>query len=133
MVDAAVAAHPKDPRFLQLAATVYEAQGDKAGAELTLRQVIDLDRGNLNAAMWLAAQMPDKQPEAIKMLERLLERRPRAVTARFELATRLEKTGKIEEARKQYDAVVTEATRPEFSTIRARATARKLELLPGSQ
>ena len=113
-VEAAIAAHPRDPGYLLLAARLYSAAHDPARTEATLRRAVEIDRTNERAVLLLADLLASnhRPDEARRSLEQLIERRPRAVAAQTSLGTLLEQTGHTREAR--------EHTRRSWPGIRAR-------------
>jgi tetratricopeptide (TPR) repeat protein len=126
-VDAALAAHPKDVHIMQIAARVYAAGNDTQRLDEVSRTMVQLDPTDVSAA--LAMSNGRAQPEETqRVLEALLQRRPRALEARFALGTLLERTGHADEARKQYEAMLAEPARPDNERIRSRAMARKQAL-----
>jgi cellulose synthase operon protein C len=78
-IEEALVAHPRDPRYLELAARIYATERDTLRTEVTLRKLIDAQPGNLGAALTLARSLSREHPQdARKVLEQLLERRPQA-------------------------------------------------------
>jgi tetratricopeptide (TPR) repeat protein len=120
--EAALAAHPQDVRVLQIAARVYAAGNDTQRLDEISRKVVQLDPTDMTAALAV------KPPETLHVLESLLQRRPRALEARFALGMLLERMGRTDEARKQYETVLAEPARPDNARLRGRAMARKQAL-----
>jgi tetratricopeptide (TPR) repeat protein len=119
-VEKALAGHPRDSDYLQAAAQVYAADNDQSRADAMLREALVLDRSDLTAALSLltptfASQHPD---EARRVLEQLLEVRPRAIEARYRLGQLYEQIGRTDAAVRQYQAVLVEAPRAETDWIR---------------
>src|SRR5207244_2986295 len=80
--EAAAASHPRDPAYLELAARVYAADRDSANAESTNRRILEVQPGNLPAALALSRALARPRPhDAKRVLEQLLEHRPRATEA----------------------------------------------------
>jgi tetratricopeptide (TPR) repeat protein len=125
-VDGAVSRHPSDGTYLRLAADVYAATKDAPGAEALRRRAIVLDPADATAVMALVTdEFVSRYPHgARQMLERLLERRPRVVTARVMLASIYEQTDRKAEAVDLYRAVVAEPVRPDTELPIARASVR---------
>jgi cellulose synthase operon protein C len=108
--DAALARHPKDVRYLEIAARTYAADNDAARAEAALRKVLEGDRGNVPAAVLLARTIsPKSAEEATRVLRQVLERRPRSVEARDTLAGILEQMGRRADARQEYEKIKEES------------------------
>ena len=108
LVDPAVAAHPTNPGYLLLTAQVYTADNNLRRSETTLRQVLEIDRGNVQASMSLAdlLQRQSRHEEASKVLEQLIERRPRLLEAQMALAMLEERIGRAPAAQARYEKIV---------------------------
>lgn len=84
----AMAAHPREPHYLEAAALVYAADHDAARQEATLRKLLEVQPGNLTAALTLSRALAKQHPDqARQVIQKLLERRPQAAEAQRELVT----------------------------------------------
>jgi tetratricopeptide (TPR) repeat protein len=119
-VDQAVAARPNDPTFLQLGSRVFRAEGDLQRAETALRRALDLEPGNIRAALSLAEVLSDqkKHSDAVQLLESVVARQPSSIPAQTALAVQLEQMGRTAEARTRYRRIVLEE--PGATTAAAR-------------
>ena len=108
-VEQAVAAHPKDPGYLLLAARTSRAAGDAQSAESTLRTILDIDPGHAEAELSLVDVLAhqNRREEATQLIKRALTRPPSSFELQVRLATLLEETGHVTEARRRYEAIVT--------------------------
>lgn len=126
--EAALARHPRDPRYLEVAARAYAADNDAARAEGALRKVLELDRANVGVALSLSGAIATRHPEeAAQMLQQAIERRPRSVAARDGLAGILERMGRNADARKEYEKISElsyQNTSPEMTAFRSKAASR---------
>jgi tetratricopeptide (TPR) repeat protein len=109
-VDPAVARHPREPDYLLLAARVAAAQNDAARAEKALRMILEIDPSHEQALLELAAVLSrnGRQKEVQPVIEQALVRRPDASELRMALGGILERQGQLDEARKEYEVVITD-------------------------
>ncbi len=110
-VETKLAASPRNVEVLMLSARTSFAAGDPARAEQALRQVIDIDAEHL-PAYDLLGQLYVKQQrlaDAQAEFERLAKRRTGSTGARTMVATLLHLQNRLDDARKQYEAIVHDA------------------------
>jgi cytochrome c-type biogenesis protein CcmH/NrfG len=125
-IDEALPAHSTDADYLYATARIHQAAGDGAGREQLLRRTLDANPAQVSAALDLLS--PDfvqaHAAEAVRILERLLDKRPRAIEARERLAGIYERAGRGADARSQYEAILKERDRRPDSPVVSRAEAR---------
>jgi tetratricopeptide (TPR) repeat protein len=107
-VETALAAHPSDSRYLLLAARVYTAESDAHLTEATLRRVLTLDSANIDAVLTLSDLLirQNRSTEAKRVLEQLVQQRPRSTNVQTSVAMLLERMGQVGEARLHYQKIV---------------------------
>jgi tetratricopeptide (TPR) repeat protein len=107
-VERAVAAHPNDARYLLLAVRTSRAAGDTGRAESTLRKILGTDPAHAEAALLLADVLAqqNRREEATQLIRQALTRAPSSVELQMALATLLDDTGHVAEARALYEEVV---------------------------
>ena len=122
-VDQAIAAHPKDPEYLLLAVQTSQAEGDAPRVESMLRQILDIDPGQAQAALLLADVLAhqNRRDEATRMLEQALTRRPSSFELQVSLANLLDDTGHVAEARARYEEIL--ATNTQAFAVSSRLAA----------
>jgi tetratricopeptide (TPR) repeat protein len=102
---------PKNPVLRYLAAQTYAASGDQAKTEQTLRQVIDLAPDTMEAYVALGRLYvtQKKLDEARTEFDHAAARRPNEVAPATMAAMILQMQDKPEDARKRYEAIVTQS------------------------
>ena len=107
-VETALGAHPSDSRYLLLAARVYSAENDGHLTEATLRRVLTLDPANIDAVLTLSDLLirQNRSTEAKRVLEQLVQQRPRSTNIQTSVAMLLERMGQAGEARLRYQKIV---------------------------
>jgi cellulose synthase operon protein C len=107
-VDAAVAAHPRDPDYLLLAGRVHAAEHDAPRAEAMFRKALELDPLYETAALALGDFLAAGRrcEDAKQVLEQLIIRRPDSIDAYTSLGLLLEKMGRPREARTEYEKLL---------------------------
>ena len=123
LVEQGVAAHPKHPGYLLLAARTARAAGDTRRAESMLRAILNIDPGHAEAELLLIDNLnrQNRREEANQLIQRALTRPPSSFELQVSLATLLEETGHFAEARTRYEAIVT--TNPKSGAVAARLAA----------
>lgn len=122
-VEAASAAHPNDPEYLLLAARVYAAENDAHRTESALRRVLSIDPVNIDAGLTLSDFLvrQHRQDEAKRLLEQLVERRPRSIEVQTSLAMLLERMGHTGDARASYERIIAQDPRAATASYRLAA------------
>ena len=102
---------PKNPVLRYLAAQTYAASGDQAKTEQTLRQVIDLAPDTMEAYVALGRLYvtQKKLDQARTEFDHAAARRPNEVAPATMAAMILQMQDKPEDARKRYEAIVTQS------------------------
>jgi tetratricopeptide (TPR) repeat protein len=123
LVEQGVSAHPKHPGYLLLAARTARAVGDARRAEAMLRAILNIDPEHAEAELQLIDNLTrqNRREEANELIERALTRQPSSFELQVALATLLEETGHLAEARTRYEAIVT--ANPKTGAVAARLAA----------
>ena len=131
-VEMALARHPRDPRYLHVAAQVYAADNDQARADMLLKAALASDRSHLPSVQSLLtpAFTSTHPAEARRVLETFLEVRPRAIEVRYQLGRLYEQAGLNDAALRQYQFILAEAPRLELEEIKNMAVVRARSLEP---
>jgi tetratricopeptide (TPR) repeat protein len=122
-VDQAVAAHPKDPAYLLLAAQISQAEGDASHVESILRKILDIDPGQVQANLLLADVLThqNRRDEATRVIQQGLARRPSSFDLQVSMANLLDETGHVAEARARYEDIL--AANTQASAVSSRLAA----------
>lgn len=108
-LEKAVALDPKSSQAAYYLAVAKEQLGDKKGAEEGYKKAVELDPTNASAAQNLAAiylEDPPRPDDAIKLLKVALAKTPKDVPLMQNLAYAYSLKDDIENASKQYDAII---------------------------
>jgi tetratricopeptide (TPR) repeat protein len=107
-VETALAAHPSDSRYLLLAARVYTTEDDARLTEATLRRALTIDGANIDAVLSLSDLLirQNRSTEAKRVLEQLVQQKPRSTNVQTSVAMLLERMGQVGEARLRYQKIV---------------------------
>jgi protein O-GlcNAc transferase len=107
-VEAAVAARPRDPKFLLLAAKLHEAAHDQVRTEAALRQAFAIDMGSVKAGQALVDFLTRERrlDEAVAVLRQMVDQRPPSLNVQTTLAILLEDTGHPTDARALYEKIL---------------------------
>ena len=107
-VEARLAAAPKDPGVLLIAARTYGSTGDLARTEQLLLQALQVAPENLQAYSMLGQLyiQQRKLDEARQKFEEIAKRQPKAVGAHTMVAMILQMQGNAAEAQKRYEKVL---------------------------
>jgi tetratricopeptide (TPR) repeat protein len=105
-----VAKHPRDPDILTLAARVARAERDDGRAASLLRTALEIDPARADAAVALAEALSRQnlRDDAKRVIDRALALRPGSLDLRVSQARLLEETGRADEARTRYEAILEE-------------------------
>jgi tetratricopeptide (TPR) repeat protein len=109
-IDSALAKYPDRIDLLMLGAGVYEQAGQPARAEQILRRAVTVDPNSVTGFTTLAQfyMRQRRLDEARSEFEGIVKRDPRAVGPRTMVGIILESQGKRAEAKKWYEATVTD-------------------------
>jgi tetratricopeptide (TPR) repeat protein len=123
LVEQGVSAHPKHPGYLLLAARTARASGDARRAESMLRAILNIDPRHAEAELLLIDNLhrQNRREEVKQLVQRALTRPPSSFELEVKLATLLEATGHLAEARPRYEAIVT--ANPKSGAVAARLAA----------
>ena len=122
-VEAALAAHPDDSKYLLLAARVYTVDNDAVRAEAVLRRVVAVDPFNVEGARALSDCLgaQRREPEARQVLDQLVARLPNSTAAQTVLAMQQERSGDVAGARARYEQIVLQDRRAGIASQRLAA------------
>lgn len=109
-VDQAIARHARDPNYLLLTARIAAAENDATRAEKVLRTILQIDAAHERALLDLVALLwrQGRQHEVRPAIEQALARKPDSSELRMALADILEQQGLPDQARRQYEVVITD-------------------------
>jgi Flp pilus assembly protein TadD len=107
-VEASLAADPKRPQVLVLAARLHLADRDLAKAEQALRQVLEIESNNTDAYTMLGAVFAaqKKLDSARAEYDELARRNQKNIAARTMSAMIVQAEGQVEDAKKRYAQIL---------------------------